>query len=926
MEIGLAIRRMLSKRLRGSVAFILVVTSMSLRAETNSWIKATSGAWEETNSWSLGILPDSSQSVVIPYPPGGRTVTISAVTTQNYSNSLTVNDLTLDDTVLVLNDSGAVPLRVLKSFWLLNYGEGLFAQTNGNTFVSEDLHLNGWPQTQARPGVILDGGVLGCSNLVDSAMSVLQASGSLIVSNLLFFSGGGARYTFAGGTMSARNIELGAEFLIGPSTQSGRISNPGYFKLTGQLLVDRADEHLGVLKIEDYSYPYPTIAFVGSESKLSFENSSAENWGVFRFVITNWNGSFEGGGDTQLKFGNNATGLTSTQLLRTVFLNPVGVENGEYAARILATGEVVPVDKNYWTKSTGGNWDEMHWSLGTIPNYKQSVLIVNDGAKTVFINATIAQAHPESLTVNDLFIAGTNTLLLNSLGTSISFRALNGLTLSNATLLSIDSSVSLENGVLNIKGGGDFIQNGGLVQTRDHAIIVDQLGKYSLIKGILEGGSLLLGNGYTGFFDQSGGIVRVSAVSVKANSFVGSVYHLYGGELNVSNSLGVGSDWGNDRFYHHDGTNRIGGSLSIGSGQSEVDYIFENGLLCSSNVFISAWGERQPARLISSGVQVITNKLEIEGTYYAHPSPVSKIPATYSVSNGFLSAQSLVLFGPAYFSQQNATTIIAGTVQFIAPTGDTGGCLSIGSGTFTCGDVNSSAGVIDIVQSGGAFVVSNLFLFGGYYSDTGYYGRTGENARYAQYNFSGGTLTASNIELAAEMIVGSSAQSGRITNPGYFKMSGTLTSGDATEQLGRFILASNSVIDLGDGSAKLSFTNSSAESWDGAAKLFVTNWNGSLTGGGDDQLRFGNDASALTAGKLNQIRFVNPTGFPPGEFLAQILDTGEVVPKPSPAISFGQSGTNFVLSWSSDFICKPRRTSTGLTKICPARRRLTRMA
>src|SRR5438445_701592 len=78
----------------------------------------------------------------------------------------------------------------------------------------------------------------------------------------------------------------------------------------------------------------------------------------------------------------------------------------------------------------------------------------------------------------------------------------------------------------------------------------------------------------------------------------------------------------------------------------------------------------------------------------------------------------------------------------------------------------------------------------------------------------------------------------RITNAGYFKLSGTLGIGDATEQFGRFILSSNATIDL-SGTAKLSFANSGAETWNNAAILVVSNWNGSPTGGGAEQLKFG---------------------------------------------------------------------------------------
>ena len=56
------------RRVRGAtslIIFLLLATTGFGRAETNVWIKGASGVWEETNSWSLGVLPDSSQSIRI---------------------------------------------------------------------------------------------------------------------------------------------------------------------------------------------------------------------------------------------------------------------------------------------------------------------------------------------------------------------------------------------------------------------------------------------------------------------------------------------------------------------------------------------------------------------------------------------------------------------------------------------------------------------------------------------------------------------------------------------------------------------------------------------------------------------------------------------------------------------------------------------
>ena len=74
--------------------------------------------------------------------------------------------------------------------------------------------------------------------------------------------------------------------------------------------------------------------------------------------ITNWHGSAVGGGDTQLFFGSNASGLTSQQLARIKF----NLSGGLSPARILATGEVVP--QQVLTFSRSGNTLTLTWGPG----------------------------------------------------------------------------------------------------------------------------------------------------------------------------------------------------------------------------------------------------------------------------------------------------------------------------------------------------------------------------------------------------------------------------------------------------------------------------------------------------------------------------------------------------------------------------------
>ena len=102
-----------------------------------------------------------------------------------------------------------------------------------------------------------------------------------------------------------------------------------------------------------------------------------------------------------------------------------------------------------------------------------------------------------------------------------------------------------------------------------------------------------------------------------------------------------------------------------------------------------------------------------------------------------------------------------------------------------------------------------------------------------------------------------------------------------TSTLGQLTLAGDSTIDMGPaGGNILMFADSSPATWTGG--LTIANWQGSLDGGGLDGLFFGSSDSALSPGQLQEIIFANPNGLS-GNYQAQILPTGEIVPVPEPA-------------------------------------------
>jgi hypothetical protein len=99
--------------------------------------------------------------------------------------------------------------------------------------------------------------------------------------------------------------------------------------------------------------------------------------------------------------------------------------------------------------------------------------------------------------------------------------------------------------------------------------------------------------------------------------------------------------------------------------------------------------------------------------------------------------------------------------------------------------------------------------------------------------------------------------------------------------IGALTLQSSSVIDLANSASIIAFANSSGATWSGTLSIY--NWSGTpLTGGGTDQLYFGNDATGLTLGQLADFQFYSDAGLTPYLAGAVILADGEVVPTAIP--------------------------------------------
>jgi hypothetical protein len=222
---------------------------------------------------------------------------------------------------------------------------GGFTQTGGTNTVTSYLLTD-------RSGYSLQGGTLSTANLfvrrsgtvsgafiIDSSFS--QSSGLCTIANTL---SNLDQLTLTGGTLGAKDILTAGTMTIAGNLPAPVINNSGTFTLSGSLNLGNSTQQLGRLIAAGNS----TITFPSNNSVLRFLDSHTSTWtNGATLTLTNWNGSTNGGGASQLYVGSNNSGLTPAQLLRFRFSNPAGFAPGTWYASQLNTGEIVPNIRPY---------------------------------------------------------------------------------------------------------------------------------------------------------------------------------------------------------------------------------------------------------------------------------------------------------------------------------------------------------------------------------------------------------------------------------------------------------------------------------------------------------------------------------------------------------------------------------------------------
>lgn len=423
-----------------------------------------------------------------------------------------------------------------------------------------------------------------------------------------------------------------------------------------------------------------------------------------------------------------------------------------------------------------------------------------------------------------------------------------------------------------------------------------QAGRYTLGGGLLSARNVIVNATASGLaqFTQDGGHVEIGEMRLGERQFTATdargEFLLTGGSFRCTNlNFVTGS------FRQTGGTNKTQNIALPWLDWSFGEYFLPGGILISSNLSVGAvFGpSAQPGRgnFVQSGGIHTNSSMTLNGDIRHQ---FVTVYGSYSLSTGLLVCGTATIRG-GNFSQSGGTNY---TREILL---DGAGSFALSGGELVSSDTTldtfSCVESVFIQNNGNHRVQSRLKL-----------------DDFARYELRDGTLTATNID------IGPGAQfrqlGGSISNAGIFIIrGGAFRVGGLTQQLGQlqvlgvpvvnctFSQATGPTLDVRFGGATTStvlrFRDSRDVPWSGT-HLSIVNWSASTNGAGPHHVFVGTNSQGLTASQVSQITFVNPVGWPAGNYPARILSTGEIFPAVLP-VAFTRKPDGLILSWSGDY-------------------------
>jgi len=430
---------------------------------------------------------------------------------------------------------------------------------------------------------------------------------------------------------------------------------------------------------------------------------------------------------------------------------------------------------------------------------------------------------------------------------------------------------------------GNYIQSGGLSFVGAMFPAGDGIGRATLSGGTLTTSNLTLGwendaMGVPGSFTQSGGShVNTGRVDITGRIRHGAKlklgeYSLSGGRLDTPLLNIATGDF-----------TQTGGASVIGllEVSSSGLYFLRDGVMQMTNAELEGSNSGIGPAAVSQqgGSNLISSSLTV------------RRGGAYGLTGGFLSVSNMVLDGGQSGQSGGTNRVKQLSVQLSGAFTLSGGILATTNSSLNSMNVGTRAGLSSFFQTGGSHLIQNRLSIDGI------------------YHLQGGILNASEIGIDVDGML--SLEGGTVANRPPVTMDLGAIAVQGQNNVGKLrVLISGalsrfsdgpaySVLDLQSGNSIIRFLDSHDVDWTG--RLSITNWTGAMPGGGTDQIFFGTSSQGLTASQLQRITFANPAGFAAGNYPAQILATGEVVPDDRrPSLNYSRASNGLQFSWNNN--------------------------
>jgi hypothetical protein len=600
-------------------------------------------------------------------------------------------------------------------------------------------------------------------------------------------------------------------------------------------------------------------------------------------------------------------------------------------------------ETNSWTKPTSGYWEEPYWSTGQLPSITNGpILFTNPGWKALAIGGNTTANYADHLRIKSLTIDAPvdshNLLLLNWAGLLV---ALHPDALYVGTNGSLDSHFSaIDAGTATLNGTATFADFG---QSRFGQLQLGQNApaELDLSNGWFSAEHLIVARGGPSSFNQSGGSNQVSAADGTGRASIGGrgVYNLSGGDFKATF---IDLSPTQPRFGRPLDLSTAA-RLNVTAGRAEVqrqltiggftDYDYQPGVMDLSGGFFKGGdilviqgqvtqtgGTNQVTQLSLSpaeydAVNYVMNGGRLESARvslgYASSALGFFSYGVFTQSGGVHSNSQSIMAVGTYIDPENqvfnGTYFLAGGTLFSPGIGLDGGRFDQSAGSNYAQRVSLTNGG-SYVLSGGTLITSNTIV-----ED---YARPAIRPRFTQtggehrvkrllwldsggvYVLQGGVLSADMISIRAGTEF--HLEGGTVSSNNLVEIDGGIMFLNGNYSLGWLEFNGTGTIDFQSGSSIVHFTKVGypPPALDGG--LVIKNWKGSAQSPGRDQFYI-DSIDQYISSRLRSMTFVDPAGYPPGNYPARRKPSGEIVPLDRPLITATRTSNGLRMTWPDGY-------------------------